>query len=85
MPFKHLLSVKASALSASWYDIDEFSVVGATNSETHHSISLGKDSVVFANTRINACVESRATLPNDDATCRNNFAAESLYAQPFGL
>jgi len=60
-----------------WNDIYEFSVVRAASAECHYAVSLGKNSVVLANTGIYTRVETCSSLAHDDVAGQHSFATES--------
>jgi len=68
-----------------WNDIYEFSVVRAASAECHYAVSLGKNSVVLANTGIYTRVETCSSLAHDDVAGQHSFATELLYAESFGF
>lgn len=78
----HLFTGRENLFS---FDADKFTVFRAFNFELDFTVSQSKQSMVFAATYIDACMEFSATLTNDDAACQNCFAAKTFYAQTFAF
>ena len=71
--------------SGSRDDADHSALQCALDGELHGSVNLGKQRVVLANADVVAGVHLGAALAYDDAATGNQFAAEALHAQTFGM
>jgi len=57
------------------YDADELSVLRAFTLELHKAVFLGEQCVIATEANIPACVDSCATLTNNDISSNNFLAA----------
>ena len=64
-------------------DVNELPVLGAPGLELDLSFSLGKQRVIFADTHVDAGMEARAALANEDVARQNLLSAIAFYAKSF--
>src|SRR5690554_238651 len=72
-------------LGSSWNDAYKLAVLWTFHFEHNLTVCFRKQRVVFAQANIGACMETGSALTNDNAACRNCFAAVALNTKSFRL